>query len=110
MEKGYNLLEEPERLALVGDLEGLTVSGALPAATAMKILPEMIGTPGGPESRVGWHVNAPRTATCFSFAGSHSWQVCRMGGEDDADALDQTGADQEHGRILSRQAVERRLS
>lgn len=58
MEKGYDLLEEPERLALVGDLEGLTVSGALPAAAVMKILPEMIGTLGGPEPRVGAHANA----------------------------------------------------
>lgn len=57
MEKGYDLLEEPERLALVGDLEGLTVSGALPAAAVMRILPEMIGTPGGPEPRVGAHAN-----------------------------------------------------
>ena len=57
MEKGYNLLEWPERLALVGDLEGLTVSGTLPAATVMKILPKMIGTPGDAEPRVGLHAN-----------------------------------------------------
>ena len=57
MEKGYNLLEEPERLALVGDLEGLTVNGTLPAAAVMKILPKMIGSPGGPEPRVGAHAN-----------------------------------------------------
>lgn len=33
-----------------------------------------------------------------------------MGGKDDADVIDQTGAGREHGRVLSRQAVERRLS
>jgi alanyl aminopeptidase len=57
MEKGYNLLEEPERLALVGDLEGLTVSGTLPAATVMKVLPKIIGISGGSEPRVGAHAN-----------------------------------------------------
>ena len=57
MEKGYNLLEGPERLALVGDLEGLTVSGALPAAAVMKILPKMTGILGDPEPRVEAHIN-----------------------------------------------------
>jgi hypothetical protein len=57
MEKGYNLLEGPGRLALVGDLEGLTVSGALPAAAVMKILPKMTGILGDPEPRVEAHIN-----------------------------------------------------
>lgn len=41
LEKGYRQLEGPERLAFAGDLEGLTVSGQMPAADAMRILPRM---------------------------------------------------------------------
>lgn len=40
MEKGYTFLEGPERLALIGDLEGLMVAGTLPAAEVMEVLPK----------------------------------------------------------------------
>src|SRR6202040_4095644 len=49
IEKGYGQLEGPERLALAGDLEGLTSAGNVPAADAMTILPRMIRDP---EARV----------------------------------------------------------
>lgn len=52
MDKGYRFLETPEHLALAGDLQGLTVSGALPAAQVMKALPKMVGASRGQESAV----------------------------------------------------------
>jgi cytosol alanyl aminopeptidase len=58
IKNGYNFLEGPERLSLVGDLEGLTVSGTLPAAAVMRILPKMTGIPGASEPRVEAHINA----------------------------------------------------
>jgi len=53
IQKGYGQLEEPERLALVGDLEGLTSTNQLPAAEAMTILPQLVRDP---EARVRAHV------------------------------------------------------
>ena len=38
---GYRLLEEPEQMALAADLQALTNSGQLPAAEAMKVLPQL---------------------------------------------------------------------
>jgi cytosol alanyl aminopeptidase len=58
MQNGYKFLENLEQLALAGDLEGLTVSGALPAAEVMKILPKIMALPGGPEPRIGVHASA----------------------------------------------------
>lgn len=55
---GYKFLEAPERLALVADLQGLTVSGALPAAEVMKILPKMAGVQRGAEPSVEAHAFA----------------------------------------------------
>lgn len=45
MEAGYPDLDEPERLALAGDLEGLTASGDVPAAITMKLLPKLLRMP-----------------------------------------------------------------
>ena len=52
--KGYRQLEEPERLALAGDLEALTSSGQVPAAQVMTILPRMMRDP---EARVRSYVD-----------------------------------------------------
>ncbi len=38
---GYRLLEQPEQMALAADLQALTNSGQLPAAEAMKVLPQL---------------------------------------------------------------------
>ena len=43
MEGGYPELDGPERLALTGDLEGLTATGDVPAAITMKLLPQIAG-------------------------------------------------------------------
>jgi len=45
MEQGYFQLQGSERLALVADVEGLTSSGELPGATALKFLPRFAGDP-----------------------------------------------------------------
>jgi hypothetical protein len=42
---GYRFLEGPERLALAGDLEGLTSSAQLPAAASMAMLPRVANDP-----------------------------------------------------------------
>jgi aminopeptidase N len=42
---GYGRLEEPERLALAGDLEGLAKTNQMPAADVMTILPRMSRDP-----------------------------------------------------------------
>jgi alanyl aminopeptidase len=41
MEKGYLQMEDTERLAFAGDVEGLTTSGELPAGESMKTLPRL---------------------------------------------------------------------
>lgn len=54
MEKGYTFLEGPERLALIGDLEGLMAVGTLPAADVMKVLPKFTD-PRTEDARVRAH-------------------------------------------------------
>jgi alanyl aminopeptidase len=44
-DKGYDQLEERERLAMAGDLEGLTSTGQAPAAESMRRLPRMVRDP-----------------------------------------------------------------
>jgi len=52
---GYRQLEEPERLAMAADVEGLTGTGDLPAAVTMAMLPRMVRDN---EARVVAHASA----------------------------------------------------
>jgi alanyl aminopeptidase len=45
MKDGYSELHGPERLALTGDLEGLTDSGDVPASSTMNFLPQIARDP-----------------------------------------------------------------
>jgi alanyl aminopeptidase len=54
-EKGYFQMQDAERLAFAGDVEGLTTSGELPADATMKVLPRLARDP---DARVKVKANA----------------------------------------------------